>query len=124
MIVSRTQAEEASKELLIHVFFLQGLTVEVVQQAYRSRARETHPDTGGTLEQFVAVDRAKHVLIAWLNRQPEAVAKALQPELCNACDGTGTIHVGRGFVKPLRMQCGKCKGTGDLSYDHDKTTTD
>lgn len=119
MLVTRNLAEQASKELLIHALFLDDkLTLQVVKEAYRSRCRETHPDMGGTAEAFAAVDRAKHILLKWLERDPEPkVAGAGQ--VCDRCDGRGYIESRRAW-RSMKMQCPKCRGTGDLDSEHEK----
>lgn len=126
MIVSQRQAEEAWELLARSIGTrdptpLHEVTEAIVSSRYRYCTLFTHPDReGGSLEKFAPVDRAKHVLMAWLARAPETSAAALGSNGCPACDGTGVIKVQRGFTAPLRRQCVKCKGTGDLNYDHDK----
>lgn len=119
MIVTRAMAEEASKELLIHGLFLQGVTEQVVQEAYRSRARETHPDAGGSAEAFAAVDRAKHVLLKWLALQGDRQAEPAHASDCSTCGGRGYVDSRRAW-RTLRVQCTKCRGTGDETFEHEK----
>ncbi|WP_435143848.1 DnaJ domain-containing protein [Halobaculum sp. P14] len=38
-------------------------TESEIKQAYRERVKETHPDTGGDIEEFRRVERAKEVLL-------------------------------------------------------------
>lgn len=120
MIVNRAHAEEASKELLVHALFLQGITAEQVNEAYRSRARETHPDAGGDAADFARVDRAKHILLEWLKRNPESAAPAALGGQCPRCEGNGYVNIQRGF-RAMRMQCPRCHGTGDADYTPDRT---
>ena len=89
MIVNRSHAEEAGK--LLHFSTLEGLTADRVQIAYRAMAQQTHPDAGGTMEQFAAVNHAKQVLLEWLNRVGEADARSYAPKKCEMCNGTGRI---------------------------------
>lgn len=121
MIISRAKAEEAAKELLIHGFFLEGLTEQVVNEAYRSRARETHPDMeGGSGEAFARVDWAKHVMLAWISKQGEYVTIPTLGAKCLNCGGGGFIQKQLGFKKGARVQCVRCSGTGDAGYEPDK----
>jgi len=121
VIISRKQAEAAAVTLGIG---LAGLTESDVQAAYRGRARETHPDVTGDAAAFVEVDRSKHVLINWLQRQPDAAPHPLVGG-CSGCDGTGFVRMrGASFGSSLRRQCGKCKGTGDTNYEHEKGSGD
>lgn len=111
-------AEEASKELMIHSFFLQGLERSHVLEAYRSCARETHPDAGGSVEAFAAVDRAKHVLLEWLKKSP-APAEPAHGTKCNQCGGAGFIMRHRG-LRAMRMQCPRCRGMGETDVEIDE----
>lgn len=120
MIVSRRMAEAASKELLIHALFLSGLELHHVEEAYRSRARETHPDQpGGSAEAFVAVDKARHILKEWLDKGDCDVPRSVfELRRCESCNGTGTRRLQRGFGSML-TQCTRCHGSGDADYDAD-----
>ena len=120
MIVSRKMAEDASKDLLLHAMFLgDHLTEEAVRQSYRSLVKETHPDVeGGSVEDFARVDRAKHVLLKWLE-QPKSDAPVHKRDDCVQCSGMGYVLSARGF-KSMRIQCPKCRGTGDGDYEHER----
>lgn len=118
MIVSQKQATEAAA--LLGLDINATLDKHAVTVAYRAKAMETHPDKGGTLEAFAAVDRAKHIMELWVSRVAEKVAGLGRP--CEACDGTGYIRQNRGFnTATLRRQCTRCRGSGDADYDHDHT---
>ena len=121
MIVNRSHAEEAGK--LLHFSTLEGLTADRVQIAYRAMAQQTHPDAGGTMEQFAAVNHAKQVLLEWLNRVGESDARSYAPKKCEMCNGTGRKPVHRGW-KVSYIMCGVCMGTGDGNYDRDKERSD
>lgn len=131
MIINRTKADEAWSLLVSHArvadevwdqqpITLDGMTEDTLNRAYRTAARYTHPDTGGTLEQFAAVDRAKHILIRWLAQRPTAAVDAVIGGLCAHCEGAGNVRVQRGF-RSMRVSCPKCHGTGDSHYTPDKT---
>lgn len=118
-MINRSEAERAITTLCL------GDTPDTVEaaavsSAYRSMAFGAHPDHGGTLEAFAAIDRAKHVLLLWIKgRGPEAPSPGMAVNRCGPCDGTGFRKVQHGF-KAMRVQCVKCRGTGDLDYEHEK----
>lgn len=89
-----------------------------VQEAYRTAARYTHPDSGGTSEAFAAVDRAKHVLMHWLSRPDRSEPPPPKAD-CGRCHGKGFILSHRAW-KTLRIQCPQCRGTGDENAEHEK----
>jgi DnaJ-class molecular chaperone len=124
MIVTRKMADAAWK--VIHEVCVEGgaapdwdfpLCAGSVQAAYKFAAKRTHPDAGGSPEQFAAVDRAKHVLLEWLKRKE---AKEVDHPItkCPKCEGSGVMVSQRGF-KAMRMQCTACRGTGETTYEHD-----
>ena len=93
-------------------------TAETVNAAYRAKARETHPDAGGTAEDFANVDRAKHILLEWL-KKPREEAPVHKQRKCDSCEGRGYIVISSGRIGSagLRRQCRKCHGTGDADLD-------
>lgn len=128
MIVSEKQAREAW-DVLRHfcpVQYIQdgwlgvGLPTEkvVVTGMYRGAAMATHPDKGGDPENFARVDRAKHVLIAWLER-PQPVSQDHKKKPCDYCGGNGHVYTaGRApGSQGLRRTCPKCRGSGDADID-------
>lgn len=128
MIVNRKQAEEAWAVLLAAEYPGESVGAPMPESAaevaasYRRAAANTHPDKGGSIEAFAKVDRAKHVLLKWLEKQGSAPPPKLQPDKCPDCEGKG--HVVRqgqqGFkVTRLRVQCRKCRGTGELGIEQD-----
>lgn len=135
MIVNRKHAEEAWA-LLVGAAVndpmevgsdwpnLNGACEEAVKSAYKAAARKAHPDAGGSVEEFAAVDRAKHVLLKWLERQTREEAPAPSAsESCPDCKGKGFVEqrTQQGFkISTLRVQCRKCRGTGELGVEHDK----
>lgn len=116
MIVSRKEAEAACQTLGLS---LDTLTPEAVASAYREAAKAAHPDGGGTMERFVAVDRSKHVLLEWLKRAVPAAPPADHGERCPRCDGRGYIDSQRGF-RSMRVSCPLCRGTGELGVEQEK----
>lgn len=119
MIVSRKDAEAACEALGWGRETLDsGMTAEGVAAQYRLVAKATHPDGGGSMEQFVAVDRAKHVLLEWLKRKPAALPPH-HGERCPKCDGRGFVDSQRGF-RAMRVSCPLCRGTGELGVEQEK----
>jgi DnaJ-class molecular chaperone len=116
MFVSEKMAREAAD--LLAFPNLEAVDVDGVKDHYRVAARGCHPDAGGSAEVFVQVDRAKHVLLAWLARAPQA-APAHVMRSCARCDGRGYMVLSSGLPgRPgLRRQCPECHGSGDADYD-------
>jgi DnaJ-class molecular chaperone len=91
-----------------------------VRSIFHHASKHTHPDMGGSTEKFAAVDRAKHILLEWLKRSSGAPAPAIHgpTRKCHMCDGKGFVTQQRGF-RALRINCGACRGSGDLDTEHD-----
>lgn len=125
MIVTEKQAEEALIVLGTYAGYAPGnglaqLDSESLKALARDAAKRAHPDAGGTSEDFVAVDRAKHILLRWLERQAQTKPKeAAHGEQCQQCGGTGSVQSRRGF-KAMRVQCHPCRGTGYAGVEHDE----
>lgn len=119
MIISKQAAEAAA--LVLGLDLGDHLDETAITVAYRAKARETHPDAGGSAEAFARVDRAKHVMIHWIKRVKEETVQAAIDGLCENCGGSGFIKQHRGFAAPLRRQCPRCRGTGDINYEHDNS---
>lgn len=122
MIVTENQARAACEIIFADMAsdFFEVYTAADVNAAYRVKARDAHPDAGGSAEQFVQLDRAKHILLGWLKRRKVTTAKATaHAAKCKRCDGTGITSSHKGF-RTMRMQCGACRGTGEQDYEHDK----
>jgi DnaJ-class molecular chaperone len=97
-----------------------SLTDLDLKAAHRIAVRLTHPDrtrTDSTAE-FVAVDRAKCLLEAWLAK-PKVTTDQHKKKPCDYCDGKG--HVFTSSSRPgshgLRRTCPKCHGSGDADFD-------
>lgn len=119
MHVNEKMAREAAD--LLAFPSLDTVDLEGVKEHYRTAAKGAHPDAGGSAEAFAQVDRAKHILLAWLekvaNAPPPAQLHGKRP--CEACDGMGhiTLQSGRPGRLGLRRQCQRCHGSGDADYD-------
>lgn len=119
MIVNRKMAEEAMARLEIVGIDLDQLTIEWVKGAYRVAVQYSHPDKGGSVEDFAAVDRAKHVLLEWLGKEQPA-RPVHKPDVCPRCDGRGFVAQQRAW-RAMRMQCPRCRGAGDLDTEHEES---
>lgn len=73
-----------------------------LKTAYRSRVTRAHPDHGGTVEAFNALQDAF----------AKADAYASAPVPCADCAGTGQVTVARGFTVG-KFSCTRCGGTGE-----------
>lgn len=123
MIISVAKANEAADALGVG---LDTLTPDVLSKAYRSKAKECHPDHHGNskLATWAKVDWAKGCLTLWLEQHPVQDLvngeEVLVPGDCRACGGTGRVKiVGRRFGAPLTMACVLCKGLGTIIQDED-----
>jgi len=115
MLVTLTMAEEAAKALELYPMDHHVVTAETIQAAYKRRARETHPDApGGSAEAFVSVDKAKHILLVWLQRKQPPASATDKGAKCPTCDGSGFIWQASGFKRGLKRQCAPCHGTGEV----------
>lgn len=116
MIVTRKQAEEACTLLELD---MDQLTEDAIAQAYRAKAKVCHPDAGGTIAAFAAVDRAKHILTHWLTRRAIEEPIPAHGEQCPKCRGVGHVESHRGF-RVMRVSCPLCRGTGELGVEQEK----
>jgi DnaJ-class molecular chaperone len=91
---------------------------EIIQHAYRQAVKVVHPDKGGTAEQFAAVDRAKHVLLAWLEKKAKPTTPGAGTK-CQRCAGKGHVELQKAW-RTMRVQCPTCRGTGDLDSEFEK----
>jgi DnaJ-class molecular chaperone len=116
MIISAVKAQQAADVLGVG---LPGLTPDAVRVAYRSKAKECHPDHHqDKVQQWAEVSWAKEALEHWLRHHPaeeEQSAELAKVGDCRACGGTGRVKVGKGsFGQPLTMHCVMCNGLGSL----------
>lgn len=117
MIINTKMAREAADTLGVP---LDGLTKDIVNAHYKRRARVTHPDAGGSVEAFAAVDRAKHVLHRWLDRQGPPVEPTVGARVvCHTCQGKGFLMRPSAF-RQMRVACPGCRGSGELGVEHEK----
>lgn len=132
MIISKKQADEAWVVLRTYARIIderwdadelvdvQGRTKTDVTDAYRAACRTVHPDMGGDVERFAAVDRAKHVLMAWLERAGTVSdAPPAHGQPCARCNGLGHVLSQRAF-RAMRVQCPTCRGAGELGVEQEK----
>lgn len=120
MIVSRKMAEEAAAVFGFDI--ASGLLdAQAVHAAYRTEAKRAHPDAGGTPEAFAAVDRAKHILLAWLDKQErlDTIKSHGGVTVCPRCSGDRRIVLQRGF-RQMQVQCPTCQGNGELYDEKEK----
>ena len=122
MIITDTMLKESLAALNMESLSTWG--EQELKSHYREAARTAHPDAGGTMKDWAAVDKANAVLKEYL-RKPGGPAQPKPPERvkCGHCLGNGyTVRKGqRGFkVTTLRVQCVRCKGTGEEGVEHDK----
>lgn len=120
MIVTHRMAVDAA--ILLGIGLADGLCVkEDVERAFREAAKTAHPDSGGTAEKFAAIDRAKHILLKWLEKGEPATPVHKQNN-CVRCEGKGFVISQRAF-RQMRVSCPLCRGTGDADYEHERSDT-
>lgn len=115
MIATRKEVDAALAVLDV----AEPFTSEDVKLAYRAKVQTAHPDKGGSPEAFALVDRAKHVLLRWLEQGAGQKTATGAGRECTRCQGRGYVESHRGF-RALKMQCPQCRGSGDLDTEHEK----
>lgn len=113
MIINAAKANDAAVILGVE---LASLTPEVMKTAYRTKAKDCHPDSHDNPEQWARVSWAKECLERWLQSVPASAVAVAGPteRSCRACGGVGRIPIaGKGFGKPMTMQCVMCNGSGE-----------
>jgi hypothetical protein len=110
MIVTRQTAESAAAVLGLDLDDA-GFCEPLVQRSYRERAKLLHPDRGGDPRDFVELDRAKCILVEWVNR-PVLSTPTFNVNECLQCSGTGRRKVQRGF-RQFTIVCSACRGMGE-----------
>ena len=76
-----------------------------VRSAFKKLARTTHPDVGGTAEDWAHLEAAY--------REALALAQKLKPRACQKCEGTGYTTFTQGFYVS-RRNCTACRGLGKV----------
>lgn len=121
-MVTKNQVMEAA--LLLGVT-LHDLSKDRIQAAFKEKAKEAHPDRGGSNEEFVEVDRAKEILLLHLSKTKPGRRKVhkagKQTNECPACGGQGRVRLHRG-LHSMVVQCGACQGTGERGFKPDLGT--
>jgi DnaJ-class molecular chaperone len=94
---------------------LETLSEPVLTKVYRDLAKSLHPDKGGDAPQFMEADRAKCILLGWLERRAkeEPASAAISSTTCPMCHGSGRRTLRRGFHS-MTMMCGTCRGHGEM----------
>jgi hypothetical protein len=96
------------------------LTTAGVGAQYRLMAKRAHPDCeGGSVEAFAKVDRAKHVLFAWLERRDRAEPQPAHGNKCRRCEGKGYVESHRAF-RVMKIACPLCRGLGEEGVEAEK----
>lgn len=141
MIVSRAKAEEAWRVIVDTVVVrdpnripdastnvsLFGVhrdslptTEDIVNASYKMAAKLCHPDSEyPDPDLFVKVDWAKHALLKWIKQGGAPGDPDYKREDCVRCDGKGYTQSWLGHKRGPRVQCARCKGTGDADYEPD-----
>ena len=74
---------------------------QVVKDRWRKLRSKYHPDHGGDAAHFHELSRAYDI----------AIAAAMRPTPCLACDGSGKRYQKGGFLR-MGLVCSRCNGTG------------
>lgn len=115
---ARAADEKWDADELVHVT---GQNDGNLRDIYRTACRFTHPDMGGSVEDFAAVDRAKYVVEAWLAKRArvDEVNAHGAVTVCPRCNGDRRIKLQKGF-RQMQVQCPTCHGNGELYDEKDK----
>jgi DnaJ-class molecular chaperone len=114
-MISESMAREACEKLML--VWGEAWGEDGIAAAYRRLAKSAHPDAGGDAAEFVALDRAKCILLQWLKTKPRKI-EVLMKEDCPNCKGKGRVVIRKRFGS-MTITCGRCYGTGDANYDMD-----
>lgn len=119
MIINAAKATEAAGILGVE---LDTLTPDLLSAAYRTKAREHHPDSADDYdpEAWARVSWAKEVLVRWIEQRPSEAKPVTERAHeakgdCRSCNGTGRVAVSKpkGFgAKPVTVMCVMCNGSG------------
>lgn len=113
MIVSAAKAAEAASVLGLE---LGSLTPDIINKAFRSKAKECHPDQHGTakLKDWSSISWAKECLLNYIQSHTQSGPEelVLKQGDCRACGGSGRVKVG---FNGLTMWCVLCRGEGTIT---------
>lgn len=87
-------------------------TQEQIKTIYRELAWSSHPDHGGSQDEFAAVAHAYRVLSDKDARLQHDRELALLCRACEACGGMGQIRRQRSFNDTVMLPCQACHGAG------------
>lgn len=89
---------------------------EVIRVAYRSKARNAHPDRpGGSDEAFNRVMRAyEQIYSAEARAAWKGLAELMGLPVCGHCAGGGSVRRQRGWNAVVVYPCPRCAGAGYL----------
>ena len=82
-----------------------GASVEEVRQAWHDVAGRTHPDAGGSAEEFQRAREAYYLVRSITPRTPRGA--------CLTCFGSGRRRVRSGF-STVNLSCAACGGSGKV----------
>lgn len=85
---------------------------EAVKQAYRALARDHHPDAGGDVWKFAAINRAYEALEHAVDRHRYLQELRLRFPACVSCEGRGFTQKQLTFTTTERLQCPVCLAAG------------
>lgn len=122
MIINAAKAAQAAGILGVE---LNGLAPDALSKAYRTKARDHHPDSADDYDaqKWADVSWAKEVLVRWLEQTPPPEKPTVPVGSCRACNGTGRVAVSKpkGFgAKPVTVMCVMCNGSGAQPEGGDK----
>lgn len=91
-------------------------TVDEIKTAFRKKAFVTHPDHGGSKEEFIQVKQAYDFLYPFATNKETATTTA---------EGDLFANLGKGLGDTVNSKlCDKCYGNGWIKISHDKVIFD
>lgn len=125
MIINVAKATQAAGILGVE---LDTLDPDTLSRAYRTKARDHHPDSADNYDaqKWADVSWAKEVLVRWLEQKPATPVTERAHDAvgdCRSCAGTGRVAVAKpkGFgAKPVTVMCVMCNGSGAQPDGGDK----
>lgn len=90
-------------------------TVDEIKSAWRTWAREWHPDrSGGDSTMFIKGKQAHEKIADPADRRLYDRGLTLQHETCPTCGGNGRVYKQKGYTERIGKICAKCGGSGVL----------